>query len=355
MTKGNNNLRAQTFNDFIGQDRIKNTLKAYIRSSKILGTPFPHVALGGPPGLGKTTLANIIAHSMNVPIYSYMGGTFETASDVGSLYREMYENEVKGAYNDDGSVKNPKLIKRPIIFIDEAHQLSKEVSEAFLMPAEDRLFINSELDVNGDNIRQWTVCHTLIFCTTEIGTILEPLRDRVKLHFNLRPYSEAEGAKIAENTAKKLDIKITRDACKDIAVRSGGTPRKILSAVSNCFETTIVEESKVIDKKITKIMYDGLGLDPLGFDPLTHDYIRVLEKFSPNAVGAKNIESMLNEKMELLEKTVESPLMRHGLMQKTGRGRKLTGRGLIYAKEYVGKAHATPEADKLIKKMMRAV
>ena len=316
----NMSLRPKKFSDFVGQQDVVSNLKICITAAKERKEPLEHVLLSGPPGLGKTSLAHIVAHEMNAKITATSGPAIEKAGDL------------------IGILTN--LDKGDILFIDEIHRLSKVVEE-FLYPAMESFQIDFIIDKGpyAKTIKFNLKPFTLVGATTRSGLLAAPLRSRFGIFYNLDFYKIDDLAKIIRHSAKTLGIAIDDDAAEEVARRSRGTPR-----VANRLLRRVRDYAQVA--KINKINFSGaikslndLGVDKAGFDDLDRKVLKVvLESYSGGPVGIEALAASLNEEIDTIADTVEPYLLKAGYLKRTSRGRvatKLTFEhfGLKYNKE----------------------
>lgn len=299
-------LRPISWDKFIGQEKVKQNLKILIYAAKKRKEPIEHVLLYGCPGLGKTTLAHIIAREIGVNIRVTSGPAIERPGDLGSILTNLKEGS--------------------ILFIDEIHRLSKVIEEVLYPALEENAFdIIIGKGPSARTLRLDLPKFTLVGATTRIGKITAPLRDRFGMIYKLNFYTEEELAQIIENSAQILNINLDRESTKLISQRSRRTPRianRILKRVRDFAE---VKNSPGITCNLTKKAFKLLEIDELGLDETDHRLLETLiEKFSGGPVGVKTLAAATSEEIETIEDVYEPYLMQIGFLQRTPRGRMAT-------------------------------
>lgn len=301
-----NSLRPKMLNDYIGQDKIKERLDIFIEASKIRQEPLDHVLLYGPPGLGKTTLSNIIANELNVNIKITSGPAIERPGDLAAILASVSENDV--------------------LFIDEIHRLNRSVEEVLYPAMED--FVLDIIIGKGPSARSVRIelpKFTLVGATTRAGNLTSPLRDRFGVLLKLDLYNTKDLGKIVKRSADILDAKISADAVEEIAKRSRGTPRIVNRLLKRVFDYSLVRGDGVINKRIAKDALDLLDVDSLGLDEVDRKVIRtIMEKFDGGPVGLDTLAASTGEERVTIEDICEPYLLQLGFLNRTPRGRVLT-------------------------------
>ncbi len=302
-------LRPQSIDTYIGQKKVKETLKVYIEASKMRNEPLDHVLLYGPPGLGKTTLSNIIANEMGVNIKTTSGPAIERAGDMAAILNSLNEGD--------------------ILFIDEIHRLNRTIEEVLYPAMEDfSLDIMIGKGPTSKSIRVDLPKFTLIGATTRIGLLTNPLRDRFGVISRLEMYNEEELKHIIKRSANVLGIEIDDEGALEIARRSRGTPR-----IANRLLKRVRDFAQVrYDGKITKLVADEtlnlLDVDKLGLDPIDQKILKtIIEKFSGGPVGIDNLAVSIGEESDTIEEVYEPYLIQLGFIKRTPRGREITKTG----------------------------
>ncbi len=299
-------LRPKSFDQYIGQENIKKNLKISIQAAKEREETIDHLLFYGPPGLGKTTLANIIAHEMNVNVKTTSGPAIERPGDLAAILTNLQEHD--------------------ILFIDEIHRLSKGVEEVLYPSMEDyKLDIIIGKGPSARSIRLDVPKFTLIGATTKAGMLSSPLRDRFGYVAKLNFYTEEELLQIIYHSAQTLNIKIEKEAGIALARRSRGTPRLTNRLLKRVRDWAQVHKSDSITKKIVDEAVESLGVDKLGLDE--HDRLllkTIITKFNGGPVGLDTIAAALSEDSNTLEDVVEPYLLQLGLIDRTARGRVAT-------------------------------
>ena len=304
-------LRPKTLSEFIGQEKIKQSLLICLTAAKQRQEALDHILFNGGPGLGKTTLAYIIANELKTNIRITSGPALERAGDIAAILTALEEKD--------------------ILFIDEIHRLNKTAQE-ILYPAMEEYAIDLVLGKgpSAKTIRLELNHFTLIGATTKPSLLPSPLRDRFGMTWSLNYYQTKEIEKILENSAKILGLKIERQALQEIAQRSRFTPRvanRLLKRVRDYNQ--VRNKDGFISKNIAKKALDLLGLDKIGLTDMDYKILEtILNKFKGGPVGLKTLAISLGEEMSTLEEIYEPFLIQTGLLERTPRGRKITSKGL---------------------------
>lgn len=312
-------LRPRTLGEYIGQTRAKDNLSVFIKAAKMRNEPLDHVLLHGPPGLGKTTLAGIIANEMGVNMRITSGPTIEKPGDLAALLTNLQEND--------------------ILFVDEIHRLNRSVEE-ILYPAMEDYAIDIIIGKgpSANSIRLDLPRFTLIGATTRSGQLTAPLRDRFGVTLRLELYSPEELTMIVKRSADILGIEIDREGAVEIARRSRGTPRianRLLRRVRDFAQVTA--EGKITrdiaDKALTRLEVDKLGLDSLDKRMLRS----IIDFYGGGPVGLETLAATINEESVTLEDVYEPYLLQQGFLTRTPRGRCVTKKAYDHLGiEYLG-------------------
>ena len=300
-----NSLRPKTLDEYIGQDKIKENMKIYIEAAKKRGEPLDHVLLYGPPGLGKTTLSNIISNEMNSNIKITSGPAIEKPGDLAALLTNLSEFDV--------------------LFIDEIHRLSKSVEEILYPALEDyTLDIIIGKGPSARSIRLDLPKFTLIGATTKAGSLTTPLRDRFGIVHRLELYSVEDLTKIVKRSAGILNVTIDEEASIEIARRSRGTPRIANRLLKRVRDYAIVLGDGNINLKITKIALNKLEIDELGLDEIDRKLLEtMIVQYSGKPVGIEALSATIGEEVDTIEDVYEPYLIQLGFVARTLRGRKV--------------------------------
>ena len=308
------NLRPRLLKDYIGQDKINKTLKMFIDAVNKRGKPSEHILFYGPPGIGKTTLAYIVANELKGEIKVTSGATITKSGDLAAILTNLKDNDV--------------------LFIDEIHRLPKPVEEMLYPVMEEySLDIIIGQGPSARTVRLPVPRITIIGATTRLALLSAPLRDRFGLLLRLDYYHKAEIEKIIIRSSKILGIPMTAEAAREIALRSRKTPRlanRILKRARDVFE---VDKHKIIDKNLLDKLFSLLEIDEVGLTDIDKQYLEILgKKFNNTAVGVETIASSISEDKRTVEEFIEPYLLRLGFIKKTSKGRLLTQKALTHLK-----------------------
>ncbi|MDO5018258.1 MAG: Holliday junction branch migration DNA helicase RuvB [Lagierella massiliensis] len=303
-------LRPKWMKDYIGQDKAKRKLEIFIKAAKEREEALDHVLLHGPPGLGKTTLANIIANEMGVNLRITSGPAIEKPSDLASILTNLQKDDV--------------------LFIDEIHRINRSVEEVLYPAMEDyALDIIVGKGPSARSLRIDLEHFTLIGATTRSGQLTSPLRDRFGVLLNLELYSNMDLAKIVMRSAKVLDVEIDEEGALEIATRSRGTPRIANRLLKRVRDYAQVMHNGKIDKKVSKLGLDMLEVDSLGLDNVDKKIIlTIINNFNGGPVGLDTIAASTGEESITIEDVYEPYLLQIGFINRTSRGRVITNRAL---------------------------
>jgi Holliday junction DNA helicase RuvB len=302
-------LRPQMLDDFIGQPALRDNLKVFIAAAKVRGQCLDHTLLFGPPGLGKTTLAQIIARELGVGFRGTSGPVIVRAGDLAALLTNLQPHDV--------------------LFIDEIHRLSPQVEEILYPAMEDfQLDLMIGEGPAARSVRIDLPPFTLIGATTRSGLITRPLRERFGIPLRLQFYSAEELQQIICRAAGKLDMPLTSDGAAEVARRARGTPRIAGRLLRRVRDFATVAGHKAIDAKAADEALSRLEVDRLGFDAMDRKYLSLIaENYGGGPVGVETLGAALAEQRDVLEEVIEPYLIQQGLLQRTPRGRMLTEAG----------------------------
>lgn len=309
-----NTLRPLYLEDFIGQYEIKENLKVFIESAKIRKETLDHTLFYGPPGLGKTTLSQIISHEMGVGFKGTSGPIISKAGDLAAILTNLQPNDV--------------------LFIDEIHRLHTSVEEVLYSAMEDfKLDIIIGEGPAARTIKIDLPKFTLIGATTRLGLLSNPLRDRFGIPLKLNFYSYDELQKIVERDCKILNVLISKDGSYEIAKRSRGTPRIAIRLLKRVRDFAIVAKKQEIDFEIVQLALERLNVDNIGLDNSDIKYLRfIIENYNGGPVGIDTISAGLSEERDSVEDTIEPFLIQQGFINKTPRGRIATQKAYKHLK-----------------------
>jgi Holliday junction DNA helicase RuvB len=298
-------LRPSKWDEYIGQEKIKKNLRIFIEASKKRGEALDHVLFFGPPGLGKTTLAYLIASEMGSQIKVTAAPMIEKSGDLAAILTNLEEGD--------------------ILFIDEIHRLSPAIEEILYPAMEDyRLDIIIGSGPAAQTIKLDLPRFTLIGATTRAGMISNPLRERFGMHFRMQFYESRELAKIVQQAARKLEKPCEEKAALEIARRSRGTPRIALRLLRRVRDFAEVEDESTITLPRTKYALDELGVNEQGFDELDLKLLRLLVEARGKPIGLSTIGAALSEDEGTIEDVIEPYLLANGYIERTARGRVAT-------------------------------
>jgi Holliday junction DNA helicase RuvB len=299
-------LRPRQFDDYIGQTQVKSNLRVFVQAAKRRGEALDHMLFAGPPGLGKTTLAHIIAEALGAELQVTSGPAIEKKGDLAGILTNLSAHDV--------------------LFIDEIHRLNPAVEENLYPAMED-----FEFDIivgegpHARNVKLPLEPFTLVGATTRTGLLTSPLRDRFGFHAQLQYYTRSELATIVARSATILEVPIDSDGAAEIAGRARGTPRIANRLLRRVRDYAEVEGDGHITKAIAMYALDCLSIDPAGLDLMDRKYLStMIDKFAGGPVGIETMSAALNEERDTLEDVYEPFLLQEGFIQRTSRGRVAT-------------------------------
>ena len=301
-----NTIRPETIEEYIGQSEVKENIKVFVEAAKIRNEALDHVLLYGPPGLGKTTLAFIIAHELGTKIKTASGPSIEKTGDLAAILSSLEPGDV--------------------LFIDEIHRMPRYIEEVLYPAMEDfslDIIVGSE--GNTRNIKIDLPPFTLVGATTRAGDLSAPLRDRFGIISKLQFYTTEELTEIVKRTSRVLNMEIDDDAAYELAKRSRGTPRIANGLFKRVRDFALVKGTGKIDLDITKESLERLHIDKIGLDKTDHDLLlAIINKFNGGPVGIEALSSSIGEEVTTIEDVYEPYLLQTGLLKRTARGRMVT-------------------------------
>ncbi len=305
-------LRPVSLADYIGQEKIKTSLGISIKAAKVKNEPLDHILLYGPPGLGKTTLAQILANEMGVNIKISSGPAIEKPGDIAAILNGLKAGD--------------------ILFIDEIHRLNRVVEEVLYSAMEDFCIdIMIGKGPAAKSVRMKLPKFTLIGATTRVGMLTAPLRDRFGEIHKLEYYSVDELSSIVIKSAKRLDTSLDLDSARELARRSRGTPRIANRLLKRVRDYAIVANNGIITKAITDESLDMLDIDKYGLDATDRKYLEtIIERFNGGPVGVETLAASLSEETDTIEDVYEPYLLQLGFIQRTPKGRMATDASFVH-------------------------
>ena len=301
-----NTIRPESIKEYIGQQDVKENIQIFVEAAKMRDEPLDHVLLYGPPGLGKTTLAFIIAHELGTNIKTASGPSIEKSGDLAAILSSLEPGDV--------------------LFVDEIHRMPRYIEEILYPAMEDfslDIIVGSE--GNSRNIKIDLPPFTLVGATTRAGDLSAPLRDRFGIISKLQYYTVDELQEIIKRTARVLNIPIEDDAAYELAKRSRGTPRIANRLFKRVRDFALVKGNGVINLEITNEALSRLKVDKIGLDNTDHELLlAIINKFNGGPVGVEAIASSIGEEVTTIEDVYEPYLLQMGLLKRTSRGRIAT-------------------------------
>ncbi|MCQ8876627.1 Holliday junction branch migration DNA helicase RuvB [Pseudoalteromonas shioyasakiensis] len=296
-------IRPKLLADYTGQPHVKQQMEIFIEAARSRGEALDHLLIFGPPGLGKTTLANIVANELNVNIKTTSGPVLEKAGDLAALLTNLEEGDV--------------------LFIDEIHRLSPQVEEILYPAMEDyQLDLMIGEGPAARSIKLDLPAFTLIGATTRAGSLTSPLRDRFGIVQRLEFYSVADLSTIVGRSAHYLNLEMCEDGATEIAKRSRGTPRIANRLLRRVRDYTQVKSDGTVNADVAELALNMIDVDKSGFDYMDRKYLlAIIEKFMGGPVGLDNLAAAIGEEKETIEDVIEPFLIQQGFIQRTPRGR----------------------------------
>lgn len=306
------NIRPKSLDEYIGQSEVKDNISVFIKSAKIRNEALDHILLYGPPGLGKTTLANIIANELGANFKTASGPSIEKSGDLAAILSTLEPNDV--------------------LFIDEIHRMPRYIEE-ILYPAMEDFCLDIIVGSEGASrsIKINLPPFTLIGATTRAGDLSSPLRDRFGIISKLKYYTEDELFLIAKRTSKVLNVSISDEAALEVAKRSRGTPRICNRLLKRIRDFALVYGEEEIDLDITNEALKRLKVDKIGLDDTDYNFLMsIIDKFNGGPVGIDAIANSIGEEISTIEDVYEPYLLQNGFLIRTSRGRVVTDKAYLH-------------------------
>ena len=314
-------LRPLEFDDFNGQEKIIENLRIFVQAAKMRGEALDHTLLYGPPGLGKTTLSNIVANELGVGFKVTSGPVLDKPGDLAGVLTSLEENDV--------------------LFIDEIHRLNPVVEEYLYSAMEDyRIDIMIDKGPGARSVQLNLSPFTLVGATTRSGLLTPPLRARFGINCHLEYYDHSVLKRIVERSSRLLNVPISSEAATEIALRSRGTPRIANALLRRVRDFAQVKGNGSIDHEIAKFALEALNIDKYGLDEIDNKILTtIIDKFNSGPVGLTTIATALGEDAETVEEVYEPFLIKEGFIKRTPRGREVT----MLAYSHLGKSYVSSQ------------
>lgn len=302
-------FRPNSFDDYVGQKNIINNLRVFVKSAKIRNEPIDHILFSGPPGLGKTSLANTLANEVGSRLHTINATTLKNKGDLIAVLS--------------------CLKKQDILFIDEIHALGVRVEEVLYTAMED---FKLDIVAGGETVTIDLEPFTIIGATTVSGLVSKPLLDRFGEVVVMEPYNNDDMAQIATSNFKKYDLLVDEEAITNLANRCRGIPRIMNRLIRRIRDFAIVSEHKLVNSELVDTVCSNLGIDSNGLDKSSRSYLSYLSK-SSDPIGVKTISSAINEDADTIQNNIEPHLIMIGLVEKCNKGRIITDQGRSYLQQ----------------------
>ena len=326
-------IRPESLDDFVGQSHLKALIRTAITSARQRNAAFPHGLITGAAGLGKTSLARLIAAEMGVSFVPTTAEALEDSSAVKGLLSRLDDS------NYDSQGQPVSKILPSVLFIDECHRLPRQSQELLYACIEDRVIdtrIKDPLSGLLKPVREWVPFFSLIGATNRPGDLTTSFRDRLRLQLRLEAYDKRDSAKIARQALGKMNLKCNPKAAAMIAIRGRGVPRRIIALCEQIRDIAVSKSKSAASPAVCVEAFDALGIDALGLARQDVEILRHLAQSAGQPLGLKTLASLVGEQERALEEAVEPFLLSIGLIARTQRGRALTPAGMAHLQRHHG-------------------
>lgn len=333
LARHSNANRPAAMAEFVGQDHLKALIRTCVVSAKKRNAPFPHALLTGLAGMGKTTLAALIAAEMGVNFVPTTAEAFEDSAAVKGLIQKLDDS----GHDRDGQASG--AIHPTVLFLDEAHRLPRKSQELLYSCVEDRFLDTQERDfLTGaiKPVRQWVPHFTLVAATNRPGELTTAFRDRLRLHLRLEAYTEKDASKIARGALERMEIACGPKSAAMIAARGRGVPRRIIAICEQVRDVALSRGKATASPRLCAKAFAAMSLDPIGLNRGDLELLRHLGLSDGRPVGLQTLAAILGEDERTIEESVEPFLLSRGLVARTPKGRTITPAGIQYLRLHHG-------------------
>ena len=324
-------IRPDSLDDFVGQDHLKSLIRTSVKSARQRNAPFPHALITGAAGLGKTSIARLIANEMQVGFVAITAEALEDSTSVKGLLSRLNDEGY------DGTGRATAQIRPTVLFLDEAHRLPRQSQELLYACIEDRVIdtrVRDPLSGLMKPVREWVPHFSLVAATNRPGDLTTSFRDRLRLNLRLEGYNEKDSTKIARQALAKMNLKCGLKTASMIASRGRGVPRRIIALCEQIRDIAVSTGKSSGTPAICAKAFDALGIDPLGLARQDVELLRHLAQSVGQPLGLQTLASLLGEDQRALEEAIEPYLLARGLISRTQRGRALTTAGMEHLRQH---------------------